>query len=49
MQFLMSKDVFVVLKTQSSNKETKNYTSLWINGIEIRREGKRLITLKSEV
>jgi hypothetical protein len=26
----MSKDAFVVLKTPSSNKEIKNYTSLWI-------------------
>ena len=40
--------IFVVSKTQSSNKETKNYTSLWINGMKIRREGKRLITLKPE-
>ena len=39
---------FVVLKTQSSNKETKN-TQVFGFGIEIRREGKRLITLKSEV
>ena len=33
---------FVVLKTQSSNKETKNYTSLWINGMKTQKRRQKI-------
>ena len=34
--------IFVVSKTQSSNKETKNYTSLWINGMKTQKRRQKI-------
>ena len=33
---------FLVSKTQSSNKETKNYTSLWINGMKTQKRRQKI-------
>ena len=50
MQFLVTTgvfDVFVVLKTQSNNKETKNYTSLWINGMKTQKRRQKIDHLEA--